>query len=114
VAEWDQKVPGWELHDVEGYVVAVRGQGIAFLQAKSAAELHAQVCKHEGTADSRGRQFVDSAAFDQVHQGRWQRYVKYGMHWCIPAGETWFGSEYIDLLARQCASHDEAVRNGDV
>lgn len=114
VAEWDEKAPGWELHDVAGYLIAVRGPGATFLQAASAADLHAQVCKHEGTPDDQARRFVDGEAFDRLHKSTWQRRYKYGVHWCIPAGETWFGSEYIDALARQCARHDEAVRKGDV
>lgn len=114
VAEWDQKVPGWELHDVEGCIIAVKSPGAVFLRDKSAAELHTQVCKHEGTPDDQAGWFVDGEAFDRLHKGRWQRRYKYGVHWCIPAGETWFGGEYIDVLARRCAAHDEAVREGDV
>jgi hypothetical protein len=106
MAEWEEKVPGWLLHDVEGFLVAVQGPGVVFLRADSAFDLHVLVCEHEGTEND--RPFVDAATFDRVHKGTWQRQCKYGVHWCVPAGTLWCGGEYIDFLARQCITHDEA------
>lgn len=104
LGEWVEKVPGWDTHDIEGVVVAVRG-GTLLLHASSVLALHALVCDHDEKADSDLIPAV-TEQFDTVHAGRWERRCTYGVHWCIRTGTVWFSSERIDTLARMVAAHE--------
>jgi hypothetical protein len=45
LGQWVEKVPGWNTHDIEGLVVAMRA-GTLLLSASSVLALHALVCGH--------------------------------------------------------------------
>jgi hypothetical protein len=106
VAEWLVKMPRWELHDVEGWLIAVPA-GTLWAQAATMRALHAVVCAvTSDTDDYPLHAAMAGRVFDEKHSG-WTRGTRYNVHFACPAETLRVEGEYLDTLARQCGIRDE-------